>query len=113
MGVSEATGATGYVASAPVGQPAEQTAVPNIPALTSRQGFFNSSGSFAIFTAIRRASRHLLPNVAPWLQRHEMSNRRYPPLPLHGVPLLARLVRNEQCLFGQQADCRSSGFLSA
>jgi hypothetical protein len=45
-----------YVASAPVGQPVEQTAVPNIPALTSRQGFFNSSGSLAMFAAIRRAS---------------------------------------------------------
>ena len=32
------------------------TAIPNIPALTSRQGFRNSSGTLAIFAAIRRAS---------------------------------------------------------
>jgi hypothetical protein len=74
---------------------------------------YNNSGSLAIFTAIRLASQHLLPNVAPWLQRHGMSNRPYRLSLLHGVPLLARLVRNEQCPFGQQADCKSSGFLSA
>src|SRR5262249_276152 len=45
-----------------------------------------------------RDSQHLLPNVAPWLQRHGMSNRRCPPSLLHGVPLLARLVRNEVLL---------------
>src|SRR5215469_13098199 len=59
-----------------------------------------------------RASQHPLPNVAPLLQRQGMSNRRCPPSLLHGVPLLARLVRNEQCPFRQQADCKSSGFLS-
>ena len=36
-------------------QPIEPTGVPNIPALTSRQGLRNSSGSLAIFAAIRRA----------------------------------------------------------
>ena len=70
------------------------------------------SGNLAKFTAIRRASQHLLPNVAPLLQRHGMSNRRCPPSLLHGVPLLAKLVRNERCPFRQQADCKSSGFLS-
>jgi len=37
-------------------QPIEPTAVPNIPAFASCQGFRNSSGSLAIFAAIRRAS---------------------------------------------------------
>ena len=46
----------------------------------------NSSGSLAMFAAILRASQHLLPNVAPLLQRHGMSNRRCPPSLLHGVP---------------------------
>jgi hypothetical protein len=53
-GYPEATGATGFRNS--VGQLIEPTAVPNIPALTPRQGLFNSSGSLAIFAAIRRAS---------------------------------------------------------
>jgi hypothetical protein len=34
----------------------EPTTVPNIPALVPRQGLRNSSGSLAIFAAIRRTS---------------------------------------------------------
>ena len=36
-------------------QQVEPTAVPNIPALALCQGFRNSSGSLAMFAAIRRA----------------------------------------------------------
>src|SRR5262249_25966305 len=43
--------ATGF--ASPVAKPIEPTGVPNIPALTSRQGFRNSSGSLAMFAAIQ------------------------------------------------------------
>jgi hypothetical protein len=50
-GVSGATGTTGCATRS--AQPIEPTGVPNIPALTSRQGFRNSSGNLAMLAAIR------------------------------------------------------------